>query len=131
MKTYEPEHQKTYCRTCVAIDPNQPVLFDQSLHCLHEETLHVWLSKIHSVKILIRLCKCAGPEVNKLFSCSTQLSMKFSLLINIKMPTTVGIFIFISRVLCSARNNLQLLVIWDLLAGQIPCSSELNMKKVL
>ena len=27
-----------------------------------------------------------GPEVIKLFSCSTQLSMKFSLLINMKMP---------------------------------------------
>ena len=38
-----------------------------------------------------------GPEVIKLFSCSTQLSMKFSLLIDMKMPTTVGIFIFISR----------------------------------
>ena len=62
-----------------------------------------------------------GLEVIKLFSCSTQLSMKFvllinlklltiansfllniaehenSLLINMKMPTIVGIFIFISR----------------------------------
>ena len=37
------------------------------------------------------------PEVIKPFSCSTQLSMKFSLLINMKMPTIVGIFIFISR----------------------------------
>ena len=43
-----------------------------------------------------------GPEVIKLLSCSTQLSMKFSLLINMKMPTIVGIFIFISgaKVLC-------------------------------
>ena len=32
-----------------------------------------------------------GPEVIKLFSCSTQLSMKFFLLINVKMPTIVGI----------------------------------------
>ena len=38
-----------------------------------------------------------GPEVIKLCSCSTQLSMKISLLINMKMPTIVGIFIFISR----------------------------------
>ena len=30
-----------------------------------------------------------------------------------------------------ARKNLQLLVIWDLLAGQISCSAELSMKKVL
>ena len=34
---------------------------------------------------------CPGPEVIKLFSCSTQLSMKFSPLINVKMPTIVGI----------------------------------------
>ena len=34
-----------------------------------------------------------GPEVIKLFSfsCSTQFSMKFSPLINVKMPTIVGI----------------------------------------
>ena len=36
------------------------------------------------------------PEVIKLFSCSTQLSMKFFLLINVKMPTTVGILTFMS-----------------------------------
>ena len=33
----------------------------------------------------------------KLFSCSTELSMKFFLLINVKMPTIVGILTFISR----------------------------------
>ena len=38
-----------------------------------------------------------GPEVKKLFSCSTQLSMKFFLLINVKMPTIVGILTFMSR----------------------------------
>ena len=37
-----------------------------------------------------------GPEVIKLFSCSTQLSIKFFLLINVKMPTIVGILIFMS-----------------------------------
>ena len=71
-----------------------------------------------------------GPEVIKLFSCSTQLGMKFgplinltlltttffflqniaehefSLLINMKMLTIVGIFIFISREnSCSAELN--------------------------
>ena len=63
-----------------------------------------------------------GPEFIKLFSCSTQLSMKFQLLIktkiptnegffslslsdvvftmliNVKMPTFVGIFTFMSRI---------------------------------
>ena len=38
-----------------------------------------------------------GPEVIKLFSCSTQLSMKFFLLINVKMPTNVGILTFMSK----------------------------------
>ena len=37
------------------------------------------------------------PRGYKLFSYSTQLSRKFFLLINIKMPTVVGILIFISR----------------------------------
>ena len=37
------------------------------------------------------------PKVIKLFSCSTQLSMKFFLLIHVKMPTIVGILTFMSR----------------------------------
>ena len=37
-----------------------------------------------------------GPEVLNFFS--TQLSMKFILLINVKMPTIVGILTFISRI---------------------------------
>ena len=43
-----------------------------------------------------RKAKQTGPEVIKLFLCSIQLSMKFSLLINMKMSTIVDIFIFIS-----------------------------------
>ena len=39
-----------------------------------------------------------GPEVIKLFSCSTQLRLKFILLRNVKMPTIVGILTFISRI---------------------------------
>ena len=45
----------------------------------------------HSLK------RTPGPEVIKLFSCSTQLSMKFFLLIIVKMPTVVGILTFMSR----------------------------------
>ena len=37
-----------------------------------------------------------GSEVIKPISCSTQLSMKFFLLINIKMPTVVGILTFMN-----------------------------------
>ena len=39
-----------------------------------------------------------GPDVIKLFSCSAQLRLKFILLINVKMPTIVGILTFISRI---------------------------------
>ena len=38
----------------------------------------------------------SGPEFIKLFSCSTQLSINFFLLINVKMPTNVGILTFVS-----------------------------------
>ena len=54
--------------------------------------------------------------------------MKFSLQINMKMPTIVCIFIFISRhfhaQLCLTRKNLALLVIWDSLAWKNSCSVE-------
>ena len=39
----------------------------------------------------------SGPEVIKLFSCSTHMSMNFFPLINVNMPTIVGILTFISR----------------------------------
>ena len=39
-----------------------------------------------------------GLEVIKLFSCSSQLSLKFILFINMKMPKIVGILTFISRI---------------------------------
>ena len=59
---------------------------------------------------LLRLHGCAGPEAIKLFPCSTQLSMKFILLINVKMPTIVGILTFMSMINTSyeslkARNT--------------------------
>ena len=38
-----------------------------------------------------------GPGVIKLFSSSTQLSMKFFLLINGKMPTILGTLTFMNR----------------------------------
>ena len=45
------------------------------------------------------LTKCQpGSEVIKLFSCSTLLSMKFILLINVKMSTIVDILTFISMI---------------------------------
>ena len=60
---------------------------------------HVGPSGLNSAKT-VRFCLSEslsesvflpGLEVIKLFSCSAQLSMKFSPLIDVKMPTIVGI----------------------------------------
>ena len=40
-----------------------------------------------------------GPKVIKLFPRPTQLSLKFIMLINVKMPTMVGILIFMSMII--------------------------------
>ena len=54
-----PVPEKTYFLTYALNEsPNQPALLHNliSLHCPpHKETLHPWLSKMSSVKILIRL----------------------------------------------------------------------------
>ena len=44
------------------------------------------------------LSRRSGPEVIKLFSCSIQLGIKFIMLINVKMPTIVGILTFICMI---------------------------------
>ena len=46
----------------------------------------------------------AGPEVIKLFPCSIQLSTKYILLINVKMPTIVGILTFISMITTTSER---------------------------
>ena len=46
----------------------------------------------------------SGPEVIKLFSYSTQLSTKVILLINVKMPTIVGILTFISMIITTSQR---------------------------
>ena len=47
--------------TCGQLSLKSDCIFvqsDQIFCCLHEETLHKWLSKMHPVKILTRLHKC-------------------------------------------------------------------------
>ena len=126
---------KMYLRTCAPSDISQS---DQDLQqaILDSQVINVLSCSLCNRYISGIMCKIylswyytnkyyslqtSSPEVIKLFSCSTQLSMKFvplinlkslkvansfmlssaeyeiSLLINMKMPTIVGIFIFISR----------------------------------
>ena len=46
-----------------------------------------------------------GPEVIKLFSCSTQLSMKFQLLIKTKIPANKEVSCFMSLRCCNYHAN--------------------------
>ena len=61
--------------------------------------VHLCIAYAH---VLDRACastyKYSGPEVIKLFSCSTPLSTEFILLINVKMPIIVAILTFISMI---------------------------------
>ena len=47
-----------------------------------------------SAVLLFRMCHItSGPEVIELFSCSTQLNMKYALLINLKLLTSANSFL--------------------------------------
>ena len=57
--------------------------------------------KILGVKMAryqVVIFRTAGLEVIKCFLCSAQLRLKFILLINVKMPTIVGMLTFISGI---------------------------------
>ena len=75
-----------------------------------------------------------GPEAIKLFSCSTQLSMKFVLLIKLRIMTKF--WNFFHDQLSWARSaelsikKFQLLVFLFLWPSEMSCSVELSMKKV-
>ena len=56
------------------------------------ELINIWVSETYLWGLW------PGPEIIKLFLCTTQLSMKFILLKNVKMPTIVGILTFISMI---------------------------------
>ena len=62
-----------------------------SLSASDNKTSIIWQSPLHTDWAEIR----PPPKVIKLFSCSTQLSTIFILLINVKMLTIVGILTFI------------------------------------
>ena len=72
----------------------------------------------------------AGYEVMKLFPYSTQLRTKFILLINVKMPTIVGILTFISMINTTAETS-SFVGILVLRAVEISFSVELSMERVL
>ena len=62
----------------------------KGLHCIGQITVTVSLCTL-----LPNETSWSGSKVIKLFLCSTQLSMKFIMLVNVKMPTIVIVGIFI------------------------------------
>ena len=82
------QHNYMYLRLFEAKHPMLELLFWQKNY--YKASLSSW-----------RACRTSVPEVIKLFSCATQLSMKFFLLINVKMPTVVGILTCMS-----GKNNI-------------------------
>ena len=62
--------------------------------------LKLFLRKFNTIRMSNSFDSYVGPgaEVNKLFSCSAVLSTKSILLINVKMPTIVGILTLISMI---------------------------------
>ena len=82
------------------MDNEEACIISQNAKNYSTQTHFLCNAEARSVYILYQAINmlCSSPEVIKLFSCSTQLSMKFILLINVKMPTIVGILTFISMI---------------------------------
>ena len=77
---------------------------NKAIHALYSRmnrlAIHIGLVAIKTdfiTKKQQRFSRPSGPMVIN-FSCSTQLSTKFIVLINVKMPTIVGILTFISMI---------------------------------
>ena len=86
----------------------------------------------YRLRYAARWCKGLNWPQGYKTLCSTQLSMKFILLINVKMPTIVGILTCISSINTSyeslkERNIYCFQFLW---AVEILCSVGLSMKKV-
>ena len=85
---------ETNVNTCISSELNYASLF-----ILHAPPRYY---RIPGYMLLSILDLSAGYRIwlrgyKQYFSCSTQLSMKLFLLINVKMPTAVGILTFMSR----------------------------------
>ena len=81
----------------------------------------------------VLVCVKSSLKVIKLFSCSTELSMKFILLINVKMATIVGILTFISWINTTSESlkarKISVFYHFSFYVQLILCSVELSMKK--
>ena len=108
---YEPRQEKkqqtfAYAKTKTQINycaADQRLCFcyiDSAISVLSQSEISSQISRFAKLKF-DAICEVnsiftSSPEVINLFSCSTQLSIKFILLINVKLSIVVGIFTFMS-----------------------------------
>ena len=108
----------------------------KQLKAYKKKVLSVFEKMAFNLKLYSFYHIASAPEVIKLFSYSTRLSMKFILLINVKMPTTVGILTFISMINTTSETlgariffSCRYFSFYEQL--KFLCSVELSTKKVL
>ena len=87
---FKGSHVEIFKLCCISV---MKICFYLYKQCRHASCC---ISSGSSLFVKAYVCRYPSPEVIKLFPCSTQLSTKFILLINVKMPTIVGILTFIS-----------------------------------
>ena len=123
---FEPGHSISYKIACApSEDSGQPAYLRKQVRIFLVRLKTLWIIDYRD-SVLRRLS--SGSEVIKLFSCSTQLNMKFSLLINMKMPTIV------EKISCPALFSKKEFAIVSSLrlisrTNLTSCSTELSMKK--
>ena len=84
--------------------PSMPLVSVWFLRCCVLPCTYI-AHKVVSINLSLHInLSTPDLEVIKLFSCSIQLSTKFILQINVKMPTIVGILTFISRINTTSYN---------------------------
>ena len=90
------EHEKRFKTSEPCLKVYSPVSNRISLERMYSPGSHFEKCFVYQKKGIVS-ADVLGLRLENFFSCSPQLNKSFFLLINIKMPTKVGNFIFISR----------------------------------
>ena len=84
---------------CGSSRTSNQLIFSLKIGIFNDVLSHlIWVGTVCKNYQRMTLAVQPGPEVIKLFSSSTQLSTKYILLLNVKMPTIVGVLTFISMI---------------------------------
>ena len=70
------------------------------LEHLPHSFFHIYQKFDNNMETIHNQCQSSGPKVIKLFSCSSQMSTKFQLVIKTKIPTNEEVYCFKSLRCC-------------------------------